>query len=94
MALVHVVRVTDGWPQGDPEEGDPNLTTIDCEIDGVKYVRMGYVQGVVTSASEVEAALTSNASILLNVNKQYDNPFPVPPGGVDKPDWVPSDFNI
>jgi len=93
MATVHVTKVTEGWPQGNPEEGDPNLTTIDCTVDG-KYVRMGYLQSAITSSSDVENKLTNDASILKDASKQHDDPFPDPSGGADRPDWIPADFTI
>jgi len=92
MATVHVNKVTEGWPCADPE-GDEALTTIDVTVDG-KYVRMGYHENDIASASDVEQKLTNDSSILLNADKQKETPFPDPPGGTDRPEWVPDDFTI
>jgi len=94
MALVHVERVTENWPLGDPEEAEPNLTTIDCVVNGTGYVRMGYHADEIDSADDVKTKLKNDAAILLDPVKQKKLAFPVPSGGRERSDWIPSDFSV
>lgn len=93
MALVHVLAVTVGWPEGDPEEGEENLTTVDLTVDGL-HVRMGYAQSEIASSSDVEDLLTVDADAIQDPLKQHVSPFPTPTGGTSTPSLVPADFNI
>lgn len=93
MATVHGIAITNGWPPPDPEGSDRNLTTIDITVDG-KYVRIGDLTSLFTDSSAVQTYLEDNSDILLDVQKQQDNPFPLPTSGTDRPDLIPADFDI
>ena len=95
MAIVTVYRVTQNWPQGDSEEGEPNKTTIDLEVDG-KYVRWGKDADTISEAADVQSAIEADAAEVLDLdnNGSKDVEFPMPPGGTDRPEWIPDSFDI
>ena len=95
MATVTVYRVTQGWPQGDSEEGEPGITTIDLEVSG-KYLRWGKHEDAITSASSVQAAIEADVAEVLDLgnNGSKDTEFPLPSGGTLRADWIPAPFDI
>jgi len=95
MATVTVLRVTEGWPKGDAEELEPDMTTIDLEVSGV-YLRWGKHVDDISSATDVQDAIEEDSAEVLDMdnNGSRDVEFPQPPGGTDRPDWIPDPFDI
>lgn len=91
MASIHVIRVTQGWPE--MIEGLAELCTVDVTVDGL-YVRVGYHTTDLTDAAALKVKLEADSVALLDPEKQSATKFPFPTGGTDRPDLVPADFII